>query len=136
MGPVYIIDDDLDDQEFILEIFEELQIKNKLFFFNSSREVLIHLKTVETTPFLILCDVNIPQMDGYELRRNLLEDKKLVYKTIPFIFWSNVASNNQIKKAFDLSVHGFFIKGKNYEELKNSLKIIFAYWQESQHPGN
>ncbi|MEO5995889.1 MAG: response regulator [Chitinophagaceae bacterium] len=132
--PIYIVDDDQDDQEFVKEIFGELKIKNQLCFFNNGKDVLSHLKTLNHTPFLILCDVNIPLMDGFELRKLLLDDETLVYKSVPFIFWSNVASNAQIKKAYDLAVHGFFVKGKNYAELKTSLQNIFAYWKESKQP--
>ena len=136
VSPIFIVDDDVDDQEFIREIFGELEIKNQLCFFNNGKDVLAHLKSLSPKPFLILCDVNIPIMDGFELRKLLLDDQNLAYKSVPFIFWSNFASNTQVKRAYDLSVHGFFIKGKNYAELKTSLKSIFDYWQESKHPEN
>ena len=133
-SPVYIIDDDQDDQDAIKDIFKELDLKNPLLFFDSGKEMLTCLKSSDLTPFLILCDVNIPEMNGFELRQKLLEDKDLNYKCVPFIFWSTYANNNQIKKAYDLSVHGFFIKGKNFSEMKNSFKILFAYWNESKQP--
>ena len=133
-SPIFVVDDDADDQDIVKAIFVEVEVKNQLHFFNNGKAALAALQTQHPKPFLILCDINIPVMDGFELRKLLLDDQNLTYKSIPFIFWSNFASNVQIKKAYELAVHGFFIKGKNYGELKNCLKTIIAYWQESKHP--
>lgn len=133
-SPIYLVDDDMDDQGFLKDILVDLKIENPLLFFNTGKEVLEFLKTTKEPPFIILCDVNIPVMDGFELRKELLADEKLAWKSIPFIFWSTAATNNQIKKAYDLAVHGFFIKGTNYGELSSSLNNIINYWKDSKQP--
>lgn len=133
-SPIYLVDDDEDDQGFIKDILADLKIENSLLFFNTGKEMLQFLKTTKEQPFLILCDVNIPVMDGFELRKELLADEKLASKSIPFIFWSTAATSNQIKKAYDLAVHGFFIKGTTYGEMSSSLKNIINYWKDSKHP--
>ncbi len=133
-SPVFIVDDDQDDKFFIKEIWKELDITNPLYFFENGRDLIAHLTKDPTTPFLILSDVNLPVMDGFELRKRLLEDSILEYKSIPFIFWSNKATNDQIKKAYHLAVQGFFIKDSTFEGLKNSLVKIFEYWCTSKQP--
>jgi CheY-like chemotaxis protein len=133
-GPVYIVDEDDDDQEFVKEVWKELGYTNELLFFQNGERVLHHLKTDSTVPFLILCDVNIPRMDGFELKDRLLETTSLYHKSIPFVFWSTQASEEQIKKAYDLKVNGFFIKDSNLPDLKASLATIVEYWQKSQVP--
>jgi CheY-like chemotaxis protein len=132
--PVYIVDDDEDDQEFIKEIWKELAYKNELFFFNNGQAVLDRMKTDSVVPFLILCDVNIPGMGGFELKAKLLESDALYHKSIPFVFWSTQASREQIKKAYDLRSNGFFIKDNSISELKTSLSIIMDYWLRSRVP--
>src|SRR5688572_25373464 len=109
-APVFLVDDDLDNYEIMEVIFKELGYKNELIHFQNGEALLGYLKHVHSKPFLILCDVNIPIMDGFELKEKILEDGKLNYKSIPFIFLSTIASEAQIKKAYDLGGHGFFIK--------------------------
>jgi CheY-like chemotaxis protein len=128
------VDDDFEEREIIEEIWGELDIANPLLFFESGKAVLEHLQRDPTNPFLIICDVNLPQMDGYELRQKFTNEHSLHYKSIPFVFWSTAASNEQIKKAYDYGVHGFFFKGRNYAEMKDSLKTIMSYWKTSKVP--
>ena len=132
--PVFIIDDDLDEHEIIQDIWQELAVDNPLIFFKSSSAVLTHLMGDPTNPFLIICDVNLPQMDGFELRQKISDHDTIRYKAIPFIFWSTAASNEQIKKAYDYGGHGFFLKGHNYSQIKESLSIIINYWRNSKAP--
>lgn len=132
--PVFVVDDDTDDQEFVREIWEERGFSNPLLFFESCEEALSELKNNGTKPFLILCDVNVPVMGGFKLKEKLLEEEGLNTKSIPFVFWSTQASNEQIKKAYNLSAHGFFIKGNTIDELTESLSDIMNYWLRSKHP--
>src|SRR3954453_9184082 len=132
--PILIIDDDSDDREFILEAWKELSYPNKLIFFKRAEEVLKFLKNEKTVPFLILCDVNLPKMNGFELKEKLLKENYTRYASIPFVFWSSAISNEQVQKAYDLGVNGIFIKENNFNKLKDVLVDIMNYWEKSKVP--
>lgn len=132
-APVFIIDDDIEELEMIQEIWQELDFKNPLELFSNTEGLFERLKE-HINPFIIITDVNLTRMDGFTLRQKLAEDPSLRYKSIPFVFWSTVASNDQIKKAYDTCGHGFFIKGTNYNEIKDSLNLIMSYWKTSKVP--
>lgn len=132
--PVLIVDEDADDKEFLLDAWADLKYENPLIFFSNGEDALHYLKTEKTTPFLILCDVNLPKISGFELKEKLLQESIINYKSIPFVFWSTAATNAQIKKAYDLGGVGFFLKGNNYDELKQSLVDIVNYWIKSKVP--
>ena len=135
-APILIADDDSDDREFLQAAWEELEFTNPLIFFDNGQGVLDYMRSGKPTPFLILCDVNIPKMDGFELKNKLLEDPATNYKSIPFIFWSTTVTNAQVQKAYDLGVNGFFVKEVDFVEIKNSLIDIVNYWQKSKVPDN
>ena len=99
--PVFIVDDDVEEREIITDILKELAVENPVVFFETGRAVLEHFEKDPTNPFLIICDINLPQMDGFDLRQKFTEENSLHYKSIPFVFWSTTASNEQIKKAYD-----------------------------------
>jgi CheY-like chemotaxis protein len=133
-APIYIVDDDAEDEDLIKEAFVELGIRNELKFFRSAASILEELKKQAEVPFIIISDVNLPKMDGFQLREKILNDADIADKTIPFIFWSTSASEAQIKKAYDLSVHGFFLKSRTFKELKKQIQEMIAYWSDSLAP--
>ena len=133
-NPIYIVDDDKEDQEIIIEAVRELGLPNELQFFLTAEELLTTLKNSKVVPFIIMSDINLPKIDGFQLREKILKEMKMADKTIPFIFWSTTASPAQIKKAYDLSAHGFFLKGRTYAEIKEGLNEIIKYWTKSLVP--
>lgn len=132
--PIYIIDDDIDDKEIVQEVWNDIGLENKLVFFNSGDELIERLNQDIHNPFLIICDINLPGMNGFEIREKLFSNPETRYKTVPFIFWSNSVSKTQIKKAYDLAAHGLFIKGSSMEELKKTFTRIVDYWEVSLKP--
>ncbi len=133
-GPIIIIEDDPDDQLTLNEVFEELNYKNELMFFRDSEEALKFLQETEIEPFLLLSDINMPKLNGMELREKIHNNENLRKKTIPYLFFTTTAEQNDVINAYSKSIQGFFIKPREYGELKNTMKIIVEYWQKCESP--
>jgi DNA-binding NarL/FixJ family response regulator len=133
-GAVWIIDNDADDREMVREIWDELQIPNPLCFFESAEETMAVLAHAEAAPFIIICELHLPRIDGFELRRRMLTARSKKFRTVPFIYWCTNASEEQITHAYELSAHGLFIKETSFEELKNTFSCILNYWLKSKMP--
>lgn len=129
-----IVDDDHDDLEMIKEAAEKTKIKRPIHFFRSGNELLDFLQATPHAPFLIICDVNLPNETGFDIRKRIYDDVKLRYKSVPFIFWSTAASEKQIQYAYDLPAQGFFFKPSSFDDLCATFDTIVKYWQRSQHP--
>lgn len=76
-GPIIIIEDDLSDQFILEEVFEELNYKNELIFFDSGEAALKYLRDTEAEPFLLLSDINMPKLNGMELRKKIHNNEDL-----------------------------------------------------------
>src|SRR4051812_14243651 len=85
-GEILIIDDDRDDRELIEEVLQDLKVDNPLVAFPNGLEALDYLKASPGQPFLILCDINMPVMDGITLRKQVNDNEVLRKKSIPFVF--------------------------------------------------
>lgn len=133
-NPIYLVDDDADDKAILEEVLDELGAKNEVRYFSTGQELLKELRTNSVVPFLIISDINLPGMSGFELRKKILKEASISDKTIPFIFWSTTASESQVKEAYDLSAHGFFLKGTNFTDMKDSMEKIIEYWSSSLAP--
>jgi CheY-like chemotaxis protein len=135
-GPIIIVEDDLDDQEIINDILQSLKLSNTILLFSDGTEALTYLQTMKEQPFLILCDINLPKMNGLEFRMEINLDERLRKKSIPFIFFSTNASKETVTKAYDLTVQGFFVKEHTLKELHDTIALIINYWMQCRHPNN
>jgi CheY-like chemotaxis protein len=131
---VWIIDSDEDDRYMVQEVWRELELTNELIFLKTADEALALLDKIDEAPFIILCSVNLPGISGFELREKMLSIGSPKFTSVPFIFWSTAASEQQIVKAYHLSVHGFFIKDNTFSEMKATFVNIINYWMKSKMP--
>jgi DNA-binding NarL/FixJ family response regulator len=78
----------------------------------------------------------MPLMNGLELKKNIEAREYLKRKTMPFVYLTTTADKDQIKKAYAMTVQGFFQKGQSYDELKEVITYILSYWKRCHHPNN
>ena len=135
-GPIIIIEDDLDDQFFLETVFKKLKYENELVFFDDGETALAYLNSVDTLPFLILSDINMPKLNGFELRKKLKTDAALQLKCIPYLFFSTAANQPAVVEAYSMSVQGFFVKQNSLDELEKTINVIMEYWVRCVAPNN
>ncbi len=133
-GPIILIDDDDDDQFLIKSVLEELQIPNPLVVFGNGLEALNYLEVTTDRPFLIFCDVNMPVMNGLELRKKIDDNEYLRKKSIPFVFVSTSGSSEVVRLAYNATIQGFFKKESNFQKYRDQIKLILDYWSYCLHP--
>lgn len=133
-GPIIIIEDDLDDQEILNEVFQQLEYKNEIIFFGDGEQALDYLIGTDIEPFIIFSDINMPKLNGMELRAKVHENEDLRLKSIPYLFFSTVAEQENVIDAYSKSVQGFFVKPSNFNDLKDIIKTIVEYWQKCVSP--
>jgi CheY-like chemotaxis protein len=133
-GPIIVIEDDLDDQEILVEIFQKLGYVNKVIYFADGNEALEYLNKSEVQPFLILSDINMPRINGFELRNKVFTNEQLQTKCIPYLFFTTGANRKAVTDAYAMSVQGFFLKPSSMTGLENTIKKIIEYWQECIAP--
>jgi CheY-like chemotaxis protein len=131
-----VIEDDLEDQELLTEVFQNLGYLNKLLFFNDGVVALEFLNASDVIPFLILSDVNMPKLDGFALRDKIKIDQKLHLRCIPYLFFSTAVSQTAVINAYSASVQGFFLKQNSIEELEKTITVIMEYWKRCAAPIN
>jgi CheY-like chemotaxis protein len=133
-GPIIVIEDDIDDQDILVEIFKKLGYKNQIVYFRDGNEALEYLNGTDVQPFLILSDINMPKINGFELRNKIFTNEQLQTKCIPYLFFTTGANKKAVVDAYALSVQGFFIKPSSMDALENTIKKIVDYWQECIAP--
>jgi CheY-like chemotaxis protein len=135
-GPIIIIEDDQDDQEFLTEVFQNLNYQNKILFFWDGETAFEHIVSSDERPFLILSDINMPRLSGFALRDKLKTDAKLSHKCIPYLFFTTAANQKAVIDAYSRSVQGFFTKQSTMFELEKTISVIMEYWRRCAAPND
>lgn len=71
---------------------------------------------------LILMDVGLPWVNGFELAQLLKEHKDL--KKIPLVFVSGKATDDDMKKAFDIGADDYIKKPFDVDKLKKTVHTL------------
>lgn len=133
-GEIIIIEDDQDDREFLQDIFESLDIANKVVFFEDPTQVISYLDGLSARPFMVLSDINMPKLDGFELRSLVMQNDTLCRKCVPYIFLSTSENPDNIEKAYSLSANGYFKKESSFSVYRSMINEIVTYWKRSHIP--
>ncbi len=79
---------------------------------------------VSQTPNLIICDIMMPEIDGYGVLQNVSSNEKT--KHIPFIFLSAKTEHKEIRKGMDLGADDYLTKPFDEEELLSAVESRLA----------
>jgi CheY-like chemotaxis protein len=132
-GPIIIIDDDLDDQDLLRELFSELNFKNEVCIFPEGELALQYLSNPSIRPFIIISDIKMPKMDGFELRRQI-SIRSENSRSTPFLFFTTGSTSQALNEAYSHSVQGIFQKPVRYNEWKETISSIVHYWTTCMSP--
>jgi CheY-like chemotaxis protein len=135
-GTIIIIEDDPDDQFILEEVFNELGYLNKRMYFADGLSALEYLYSTPERPFIIISDINLPMLNGLELRKKVQTDADLSLKCIPYIYFTTALNQQAVIDAYSTSAQGFFVKPSSFEELKETIELMVKYWIKCAAPNN
>ncbi|GLB53257.1 response regulator transcription factor [Neptunitalea chrysea] len=101
----------------LLETFENVEVFSKS---EHGKDFLTFLETSEIHPDIVLLDIQMPVMDGYETSEVLREK----YPEIKIIMVSQLTTRESIHKVMEFGVHGFFTKNSSPEDLEETIRIL------------
>lgn len=116
MKRILIIEDDLIMRENTAEILELAQYEVKTAPNGKAGTILAR----EMKPDLIICDIMMPELDGYGVLHVLSKDPKTA--SIPFIFLSAKAEKSEVRRGMELGADDYLTKPFEETELLNAIE--------------
>jgi CheY-like chemotaxis protein len=103
----------------------------ELIILETAENALQYLRNGNSTPCIIVLDLNLPKMNGIEFLSIVKKDTSL--KGIPVIVLTTSINPQDKINCYNLQVAGYFVKPLDYFEL---IESIFNYWRKSEfvHP--
>ena len=115
---ILVIEDDETMRMALKRIFESEGYVTKL-----AADATALSEVLDDTPIdLILMDVGLPWVNGFELAQLLKENKDL--KGIPLVFVSGKASDDDMKRAFEIGADDYVKKPFDVEKLRKTVRTL------------
>lgn len=119
-----MVEDDEDDIFLIRAALDELQVGNPVEVFRNGLDALSYLETERTVPFMIVSDLNMPVMNGFELLNALLQRSFFEGNVPPFVFLTTSETTAIPQHPFDRQRFTFFTKGYSYDQILDTVSVI------------
>jgi two-component system, sensor histidine kinase and response regulator len=116
---ILVIEDDPSIQETLQDL---LTLEGYKTLAASNGEVGVQL-ALQHLPHLILCDVAMPEMDGYEVLTRLRQE--LTTRTIPFVFLTARTTKADLRQGMDLGADDYLAKPCTADELLRAISSRF-----------
>ncbi|MBM4140115.1 MAG: response regulator [Nitrospira sp.] len=90
-------------------------------------------KAIPSSPDLIISDIMMPEMDGFELCRRIKTDERL--RHIPFVFYTATYTDKKDEElAISLGASRFLIKPMEPEKFFNAIRKVIEEYQARHLP--
>ena len=123
---IVIAEDDEGHATLIKKNLERAGIKNKTLHFKDGEETLdFFLKKRSKTDklaYLLLLDIRMPRMDGYEVLKRLKTDKDL--RKIPVIIITTTEDPKEVQKCHEQGCSNYLVKPIEYDKFVNMIRQL------------
>jgi CheY-like chemotaxis protein len=122
---LFIIDDDVEDQEIFMEALKEIDASIVCYSATSGEEALRKLETeVVVLPDLIFLDLNMPKLNGKQVLREIKNTRAL--HDIPVIMYSTSFAPRDIEEIKTLGAVHHLLKPSRFDDLCAALNQILS----------
>ncbi|MEI6445600.1 MAG: DNA-binding response regulator [Nostocales cyanobacterium ELA583] len=125
---IIVIDNDIVNRNFLVD-FLQSEGYNAM----GAENGIVGLQLIKQyLPNLVICDLVMPDMDGYTVLSNLREDS--LTAIIPFIFLTAINTKASLRKAMELGADDYLTKPATADELLRAIAIrlqkqaLFRHW--------
>ena len=134
---ILLVEDSPADQELVRRAVEMVTIRNELHIVEDGEEALAYLfrrgkykaSAASPRPDLLLLDLNLPRVNGYQVLEEIRADSKL--RPMPVLVLTTSRQEKDIILSYELGCNSFFTKPVGLDQLTGLVQAIEKYWFET-----
>ena len=129
---IILIEDNRDEQEIILAALGKAHPGMQVVSFSSGEEALDFLqngqpaRTETRGPKVILLDLKMPLVDGFEVLKRLRSDPRTA--TQPVVVFTSSREPRDVEASYRLGANGYVCKPVGFLKMVDLMRILVAYW--------
>jgi CheY-like chemotaxis protein len=81
-------------------------------------------------PDLVVLDLNLPRLGGFEVLRALREDVDARLRRLPVIVFTTSGSRDDVDQAYDLHASSFVTKPTAFDQYLETVRCLREFWLE------
>ena len=131
-----MVEDDLGHARLIEKNIRRAGVMNEVIHAADGTTALNHLKkglAAEHRPFLVLLDLNLPDMSGTQILEHLKSDPGL--RRFPVIVLTTTDDEREIQRCYDLGANVYITKPVDYEAFTTAIRQLGLFLAVMQVPG-
>jgi len=125
-----LVDDNPMDRLLAAEALEEVCPGCTLETYASGQAVLTHLRHAVTLPDVILLDINMPGLTGFDVLTALKADPRL--NLIPVVMLTTSSAEADIAQAYTLHASSYVVKASTFSAFLEQVDAFLRYWKMNQ----
>jgi len=126
---ILLVEDTPEHADIIMRSLEQLERQSTVTWSKDGSEALKLLFGEVDPPYvpdIILLDIKMPRMDGFEVLSVLKNNERL--KVVPIVMLSTTTNQDEIFKSYVLGANSYIIKPIGFRELVNVMRDMEKYW--------
>ncbi len=131
---ILLVEDNRMDVELTLDAFKEARLENKILFVTNGQDALDYLfrrgnyadRNTYPMPDLILLDLKLPRVDGFEVLRQIKSTE--ILKRLPVIILTSSKDEGDRALSYDIGANSYLVKPVSFEGFLGVVKQIEGYW--------
>jgi len=137
---ILLVEDTSSDATLIRRGFEKTRVLNPIVWVKNGQEALGYLSGLGQysdrmkypLPALILLDLDLPEMSGFELLQWKRTQQNI--RRIPVVVLTIDNASSTVNAAYDLGANSYLVKPGDPEEIMRVVKLIQEYWLGLNQP--
>ncbi|MGI8477459.1 MAG: response regulator [Thermomicrobiales bacterium] len=123
---VYLIEDDPDHTLIITRATRQISAEVRVSAIDDGEAALAVLREAEGPPDLILLDINMSGLSGFDVLAQLKADPRL--KLVPVVMLTSSDMSSDVARAYELGASGYISKPNHLHDLRAVLGNTLLYW--------
>ena len=128
--PLVLFAEDDDDDWLLMEDFLDHECRASLHYERVTDGVHLLARLRDLTlplPHMVMLDLKMPRMDGFEAMDEMMKDPKL--KPIPIVVMTTSNTETDVVKSYTLGANSYIVKPVKSSEMTRVLKSVYEHWR-------
>jgi two-component system response regulator len=124
-----LVEDNPSDEKLTLLAFRRCTVPHELVVLRDGQQALEHLlgtDAAQQRPELVLLDLKLPRVDGFEVLRRVRSD--VAGKLLPVVILSASAEREDIERCYALGANGYVRKPIDFVEFSSAVQTLGEFW--------
>ena len=136
---ILLVEDNVNDADLAMRALNANESPEEIVHASNGEEALDCLRRQgayqardKSRPLLVLLDLKMPKVDGFEVLQQVKETAEL--KTIPVVVFSSSCEQSDLVRCYQLGANAYVVKPVQFQEFVNVLRGVKQFWTSLNEP--